>query len=106
MKSKLGAALCVLALLSVAALGYRAGTRGWLNLPPAADATASTGASLQPAAGEAERKVLYYRNPMGLPDTSPVPKKDAMGMAYIAVYEGEERAGSAILNRRVSGVSA
>lgn len=37
------------------------------------------------------RKVLYYRNPMGLPDTSPVPKKDWMGMDYIAVYEGEEQ---------------
>jgi membrane fusion protein, copper/silver efflux system len=36
------------------------------------------------------RKILYYRNPMGLPDTSPVPKKDWMGMDYIAVYEGEE----------------
>jgi Cu(I)/Ag(I) efflux system membrane fusion protein len=37
------------------------------------------------------RKILYYRNPMGLPDTSPVPKKDWMGMDYIPVYEGEER---------------
>jgi Cu(I)/Ag(I) efflux system membrane fusion protein len=37
------------------------------------------------------RKVRYYRNPMGLPDTSPVPKKDWMGMDYIAVYEGEEQ---------------
>ncbi len=27
---------------------------------------------------------------MGLPDTSPVPKKDPMGMDYIAVYEGEQ----------------
>ena len=27
---------------------------------------------------------------MGLPDTSPVPKKDSMGMDYIAVYEGED----------------
>jgi Cu(I)/Ag(I) efflux system membrane fusion protein len=36
------------------------------------------------------RKVIYYRNPMGLPDTSPVPKKDWMGMDYIPVYEGEE----------------
>lgn len=41
---------------------------------------------------KAERKVLYYRNPMGLPDTSPVPKKDAMGMDYVAVYDGEESA--------------
>jgi len=37
------------------------------------------------------RKVLYYRNPMGLPDTSPVPKKDWMGMDYIPVYDGEEQ---------------
>jgi Cu(I)/Ag(I) efflux system membrane fusion protein len=34
-------------------------------------------------------RILYYRNPMGLPDTSPVPKKDSMGMDYIPVYEGE-----------------
>lgn len=33
-----------------------------------------------------DRKPLYYRNPMGLPDTSPVPKKDSMGMEYIPVY--------------------
>ena len=37
------------------------------------------------------RKILYYRNPMGLADTSPVPKKDWMGMDYIPVYEGEEQ---------------
>ncbi|MBS3935292.1 MAG: efflux RND transporter periplasmic adaptor subunit [Sulfuritalea sp.] len=43
------------------------------------------------------RKILYYRNPMGLPDTSPVPKKDSMGMDYIPVYEGEEQdAGGAV----------
>ena len=30
-------------------------------------------------------KVKYYRNPMGAPDTSPVPKKDSMGMDYIPV---------------------
>ena len=37
------------------------------------------------------RKIIFYRNPMGLLDTSPVPKKDSMGMDYIAVYEGEEQ---------------
>src|SRR5215211_1478649 len=42
-----------------------------------------------PAAGGA-RRILYYRNPMGLPDTSPVPKKDWMGMDYLPVHEGEE----------------
>ncbi|MDE5440839.1 efflux RND transporter periplasmic adaptor subunit [Bradyrhizobium sp. CSA207] len=36
------------------------------------------------------RKILYYRNPMGLPDTSPVPKKDPMGMDYVPVYEGDD----------------
>jgi membrane fusion protein, copper/silver efflux system len=36
-----------------------------------------------------ERKILYYRNPMGAPDVSPVPKKDSMGMDYIPVYEHE-----------------
>jgi Cu(I)/Ag(I) efflux system membrane fusion protein len=40
--------------------------------------------------GASERKIKYYRNPMGLPDTSPVPKKDSMGMDYIPVFEGED----------------
>ncbi len=35
------------------------------------------------------RKILYYRHPMGQPDTSPAPKKDSMGMDYIPVYEDE-----------------
>lgn len=38
-------------------------------------------------------KIIYYRNPMGLPDTSPVPKKDSMGMDYIPVYENEDAGG-------------
>jgi Cu(I)/Ag(I) efflux system membrane fusion protein len=37
-----------------------------------------------------ERKIKFYRNPMGLPDTSPEPKKDWMGMDYIPVYDGED----------------
>ena len=48
----------------------------------------------QPAAKEAGKgRIIYYRNPMGLPDTSPVPKKDSMGMDYIPVYENEAEAG-------------
>ena len=43
----------------------------------------------KPQTASGERKIRYYRNPMGLPDTSPVPKKDWMGMDYIPVYEGE-----------------
>ena len=34
-------------------------------------------------------RVEYYRNPMGAPDTSPVPKKDSMGMDYIPVCANE-----------------
>lgn len=55
---------------------------------------AASGHDVAPVAaadgGKKERKLLYYRNPMGLPDTSPVPKKDPMGMDYIPVYEGED----------------
>lgn len=57
----------------------------------------STGETTAPkAAGEAEAapkagssRILYYRNPMGLPDTSPTPKKDSMGMDYLPVREDE-----------------
>jgi Cu(I)/Ag(I) efflux system membrane fusion protein len=38
----------------------------------------------KPAGGD--HRILYYRNPMGLPDTSPKPRKDAMGMDYLPVY--------------------
>jgi Cu(I)/Ag(I) efflux system membrane fusion protein len=47
-------------------------------------------------AGGGPRKVLYYRNPMGLPDTSPVPKKDSMGMDYIPVYAGDDEDGATV----------
>ncbi|MBK8750674.1 MAG: efflux RND transporter periplasmic adaptor subunit [Candidatus Competibacteraceae bacterium] len=33
---------------------------------------------------------------MGLPDTSPTPKKDSMGMDYIPVYEGEDTGGDQV----------
>ena len=48
--------------------------------PPASTTAVSSG----------ERKIKYFRNPMGLPDTSPTPKKDSMGMDYIPVYEGDD----------------
>ena len=72
-------AMAVLVVLAVGA-GYWFGQRGgqppnrWWRRPAA-------------------RQLLYYRNPMGLPDTSPVPKKDPMGMDYLPVYAGEEPTG-------------
>jgi Cu(I)/Ag(I) efflux system membrane fusion protein len=50
----------------------------------------------QTASAPTERKVLYYRNPMGLPDTSPVPKKDSMGMDYVPVYADAAAASGAV----------
>jgi Cu(I)/Ag(I) efflux system membrane fusion protein len=45
--------------------------------------------------GSGPRRILYYRNPMGLPDISPTPKKDPMGMDYIPVYaDGNEDPGA------------
>jgi Cu(I)/Ag(I) efflux system membrane fusion protein len=42
------------------------------------------------AKGGERGRIRFYRNPMGLPDTSLVPKKDSMGMDYLPVYEGEQ----------------
>lgn len=50
----------------------------------------------EPAGQGAAKRVLYYRNPMGLPDVSKTPKKDSMGMDYIPVYEGEDDDGSTV----------
>lgn len=52
--------------------------------------------SKEAAGNGGARRVLYYRNPMGLPDTSPVPKKDPMGMDYVPVYEGGEPEGRGV----------
>jgi Cu(I)/Ag(I) efflux system membrane fusion protein len=49
-----------------------------------------------PHATAQQGKILYYRNPMGLPDTSPTPKQDSMGMDYIPVYEGEDTGGDQV----------
>ena len=50
----------------------------------------ATAARAEQAAAAPDRKILYYRNPMGAPDTSPTPKKDPMGMDYIPVYADEQ----------------
>jgi len=43
---------------------------------------------------KAERKPLFYRNPMNPGVTSPVPAKDNMGMDYIPVYADGGQSGS------------
>jgi membrane fusion protein, copper/silver efflux system len=65
--------------------------RDYLAVPAGGDVSFEPKPAPEPAAvAQGPRKIKYYRNPMGLPDTSPVPKKDSMGMDYIAVYEGED----------------
>ena len=80
----------------MAALVFAVGAGYWVGskrVGAGATATVAVAPVASPAATDAAlkpRKLLYYRNPMGLADTSPVPKKDSMGMDYIAVYEGED----------------
>lgn len=61
-----------------------------------AKAPAPKTANAAPAAQPDKGRILYYRNPMGLPDTSKAPKKDSMGMDYIPVYEGEQSDASTV----------
>jgi len=63
--------------------------RDYRAVPAGADVSFDDPADVA-AAPPADRKIKYYRNPMGLPDVSPTPKKDSMGMDYIPVYEGED----------------
>jgi Cu(I)/Ag(I) efflux system membrane fusion protein len=64
--------------------------RDYRPVPAGADVSFDEAEEAKAAEATTERKVKYYRNPMGLPDTSPVPKKDSMGMDYIAVYAGDD----------------
>jgi Cu(I)/Ag(I) efflux system membrane fusion protein len=77
-------------------IGIAAGTAGsfWYSRQSETmAATSVVGPSVPP---KEERKILYYRNPMGAPDTSPVPKKDSMGMAYIPVYADEHQSAATV----------
>jgi len=86
-------AVFVLAAAIAGGAGYWAGGQAKVSVtegnPRGTGGTAGADAA---AAAPGGKKLLYYRNPMGLPDTSPTPKKDSMGMDYIAVYEGEDDA--------------
>jgi Cu(I)/Ag(I) efflux system membrane fusion protein len=97
-------AISFLVLVLIAAAlgaGYWLGSRQEKGATMKAE---TAGASTADAGKKSERRVLYYRNPMGLPDTSPTPKKDQMGMDYIAVYEGEEPAADVPANTVKIGI--
>lgn len=89
------------AVLAAGAGGYWAG--GQKIGPPgfsgrAGDSSLEAQASPAgaPKSQAGTKRILYYRNPMGLPETSPIPKKDSMGMDFMPVYEGEEADDSSI----------
>ena len=79
MKPALKISLAAFAVAAVVILAYWLGTRS-NHAQSAAQITQL----------KKEPKILYYRNPMGLPDTSPAPKKDQMGMDYVPVYADED----------------
>jgi Cu(I)/Ag(I) efflux system membrane fusion protein len=89
----------VLVLATVAgvllAAGFATGYWFYANPPSAhADQQASPAASANARSRPAGKgRILYFRNAMNPADTSPVPKKDAMGMDYVPVYEGEDESG-------------
>jgi Cu(I)/Ag(I) efflux system membrane fusion protein len=68
--------------------------RDYRGVPAGADISFEEASALE--VSPADRKIKYYRNPMGLPDTSPTPKKDSMGMDYIPVYEGDDSDGGSV----------
>jgi len=88
MKQGTGMVVAIAVAALAAGGGYWIGARkngGDHGAAPAAQSTA-----VAPVGAKKEPKLLYYRNPMGLPDTSPTPKKDPMGMDYVPVYEGAQ----------------
>lgn len=97
MKLSVGAPGIVLVIAAAGIAGVLIGKSGWFgaSTPSAMESGgAMSSMSGENAAGPmtkgGEKKIKYYRNPMGLPDTSPKPKLDNMGMDYIPVYEGDD----------------
>ena len=98
MKSSFSAPIVILAIIAAGAVGLFVGKSN--RFGSSAPSTMSAGisasaASVDKASGATasdgdSRHIKYYRNPMGLPDKSPTPKKDNMGMDYLPVYEGDQ----------------
>jgi Cu(I)/Ag(I) efflux system membrane fusion protein len=78
-----------LSALALVIAGIFAGVMGSGRFTPHVEPIGSPAAVGQSQSAQPGQRILYYRNPMGHPDTSPVPKKDSMGMDYIPVYADE-----------------
>src|SRR5258706_5313116 len=94
--------ILVAVVATVAALGVAAGY--WLHattVTPVASASPSRTTVASPPA----RKPLYYQDPDGKPDYSPVPKRTAGGRDYKPVYDESSRSNVSVpsVTRRPSG---
>jgi Cu(I)/Ag(I) efflux system membrane fusion protein len=88
--SKRGVALSLALFTLVLGLAGGAGAVLWLWKAGAPAGPMEAAQAAAPGGGPCNGKpAKLYRNPMGAPDTSPVPKKDSMGMDYIPVCEDE-----------------
>lgn len=84
-------AFVLFALLVGMAAGAGAVLWMWKGGGTAGPGPMSSAEAAGPSSGPCNGKpAKLYRNPMGAPDTSPVPKKDSMGMDYIPVCEDTE----------------
>jgi Cu(I)/Ag(I) efflux system membrane fusion protein len=57
------------------------------ELPAIGVAPIAVAGTVPPPRADGDGKILFYRDPMGLPEISPVPKQDSMGMDYLPVYD-------------------
>ena len=70
-------ASAILVALGAAAAGYWTGAR---NAAPPTQPLVQGNLAAAPKGTPPDRKIRFYRNPMGLPDTSLVPKNAALPM--------------------------
>jgi membrane fusion protein, copper/silver efflux system len=57
------------------------------ELPAIGAAPAAMAGTVPPPSADGGGRILFYRDPMGLPEISTVPKQDSMGMDYLPVYD-------------------
>src|SRR5712672_3348119 len=89
MRWPVGAFLIVAAILAAGVVGLAVG-RSNGPLPGWLDGVLPAAAKQSPAQSEASGPVIYYRDPDGLPNYSPTPKKTSAGKDYLAVRASED----------------
>src|SRR5260370_13527083 len=86
---KTGRVRATATVAAVVALAAGAGGVLWLRGGMRPIASVSDPAPTKASGPCGGKPAKLYRNPMGTPDTSPVAKKDSMGMDYIPVCEDD-----------------